>query len=221
MKIAIYTLTRDRLLYTKQTFVSLWEHAGYPFDHFIVDNGSTDGTPEWLTENAGRFRALLLQPENRGISSGSNIALNTIRDMGAYDLVVKMDNDILVLTADLLARIVSLCTFCDMSRWLLSPAWTADSATYPPVRVDYHEFGAYRIGRTGQAEGGFQIAHVSTTAEYRYPMTLPLARGQDSDFSEWFRRQGGECGYIENLLLHHIGWVNGDMRSRWPEYYER
>ena len=78
MKIAIYTLTRDRLLYTKQTFVSLWEHAGYPFDHFIVDNGSTDGTPEWLTENAGRFRALLLQPENPGIFPRSKFPLKPI-----------------------------------------------------------------------------------------------------------------------------------------------
>jgi len=55
MKIAIYTLTRDRLQYTQDCFSSLWQNAGMPFDHYIVDNGSEDGTVEWLMQEAERL----------------------------------------------------------------------------------------------------------------------------------------------------------------------
>jgi len=42
MKIAIYTLTGDRLEYTKYCFDLLQKKAGYSYDHYIADNGSTE-----------------------------------------------------------------------------------------------------------------------------------------------------------------------------------
>ena len=50
-KIAVYTLTRDRIEYTKECFAMLESKAGIEYDHYIVDNGSQDGTVEWLKEN--------------------------------------------------------------------------------------------------------------------------------------------------------------------------
>jgi len=91
MKVAIYTLCRDRLAYSKRCFRSLWQNAGYPVDHYVIDNGSTDGTVEWLYSNAKRFKKIVLEPDNTGISYASNMALDIIGN--GYDLIVKMDND--------------------------------------------------------------------------------------------------------------------------------
>lgn len=50
-KVAVFSLTYDRLAYTKECFDSMYKTAGYPIDvHVIVDNGSKDGTIEWVKE---------------------------------------------------------------------------------------------------------------------------------------------------------------------------
>ena len=120
MKVAIYTLTRDRILYTKRCFRSLWQNAGYPVDHYVIDNGSADGTVEWLANNKSRFALVVLCPENIGISRASNLALDIIGDN--YDLVVKMDNDCEIVTPNLVAEMVKV--FRDAPRpMMLSPEW--------------------------------------------------------------------------------------------------
>jgi GT2 family glycosyltransferase len=48
VRIAVVTLTRDRLEYTKHCFETLRVNAGCDYDHFVLDQGSGDGTAEWL-----------------------------------------------------------------------------------------------------------------------------------------------------------------------------
>jgi len=92
MKIAIYTLTRDRLEYTEHCFASLKAQSwGYPYDHFVFDNGSQDGTVDWLRNEYKPF-FLARDDYNKGISLASNILLSEIFH-GNYDLIIKMDND--------------------------------------------------------------------------------------------------------------------------------
>lgn len=52
MNIAVYTLTRDRIEYTQRSFAALRENAGCEFVHVIVDNGSEDGTVDWILKYA-------------------------------------------------------------------------------------------------------------------------------------------------------------------------
>ena len=49
MRVAVLSLTRDRLVYTRHCFAKLHEFAGCEFDHYVLDQGSKDGTDEWLT----------------------------------------------------------------------------------------------------------------------------------------------------------------------------
>ena len=107
MKIAIYTLTRDRLEYTKHCFDTLRDKAGMDYDHYIADNGSTDGTAQWLQENEIRFKKVILLPENVGISVGSNMMLDEIFK-SEYDIIVKMDNDCEVWTKNILKHVSQL-----------------------------------------------------------------------------------------------------------------
>ncbi|GAC1657623.1 MAG: hypothetical protein NVS9B1_15850 [Candidatus Dormibacteraceae bacterium] len=63
----------------------------------VVDNGSTDGTPEllgrWVAE--GPRRRVIKMPENTGFAGGCNAGARA----AAYDLIVFLNNDTFVLAA--------------------------------------------------------------------------------------------------------------------------
>lgn len=215
MKVAVYTLCRDRLFYTKRCFRSLWQNAGYPVDHFVIDNGSTDGTVEWLYSNAKRFKKIVLEPDNTGISYASNMALDIIGDN--YDLIVKMDNDCEIVTANLVAEMVRV--FKDAPRpMMLSPK--VEGINRQPRRAYTLTVGGYEIGRTGIVGGLCHWLPAATYQRYRYPVDLPKAWGQDDHLCDWLYKQGIEMGYVEALTVNHADGTDGQAQ-RFPEYFER
>jgi glycosyltransferase involved in cell wall biosynthesis len=217
MKIAIYTLTRDRLEYTKYCFATLREKAGYPFDHFIVDNGSQDGTVEWLKENEKDFAKVIYNPENRGISVGSNQALKEIQ---GYDLIIKMDNDCLVQTDGILDKIVKIY----QSRGIFSPQYVlspyVNGINNQPTRGLLSGLGGYTIGQTSIIGGLFHIVPNEVYSKYTYDETLPLAKYQDDFFCKWVKENGGVVGYIEELKVEHYEGTDNQAK-RFPEYFQR
>ena len=232
MKIAIFSLTRDRLPYTQLCFERLREAAGHPFDHFVLDNGSQDGTREWLLSEYAhrRIHSLELLPDNSGISEGSNDCLRQIwsahRWPGVpdgrcyYDLIIKFDNDCWVESEDILSQIVEI--YEDMRTfdpvWILSPR--VEGLIHQPERVRDTMRGERRIGVTGIVGGLFQCVPARVYRKYRYPESLPLAKGQDDHFCHWAQVNGARLGYIEDLVVHHHETTNG-QRLRFPEYFER
>ena len=114
LSVAIYTLTWNRLGYTRKMFDGL-KKAGYPFDHFVVDNGSEDGTQGWLRKQ--KLQGLILNRENRGIIGATRQIRDTVCE---YDMVVKVDNDCEILTEDWLARMVNVFEKLD-GKCLLNP----------------------------------------------------------------------------------------------------
>jgi len=95
----IMMVTYNRLKLTKETFELALNTAGKKFNLVIVDNGSTDGTVEWLRERKsnifGQFLTLVILPENKGIAYGRNAALKAARE--AYPetkYFCTLDNDI-------------------------------------------------------------------------------------------------------------------------------
>src|SRR5258708_14063597 len=107
MRIAVYSITRDRLDYTKHCFASLREKAGQDFDHYLWDNHSEDGTKEWLLANLDDFAYVNLAASNYGIAQASNELIKVIKQRGPYDLIIKMDNDCEVVSDDILAKIAA------------------------------------------------------------------------------------------------------------------
>src|SRR5690349_4481936 len=90
MKIAVLTLCRDRVEYTRTCFASLRANAGIDYDHFVLDQGSLDETWEYLSSIPLKKRIRL--EENVGLCPG----LNRLLEAGAaegYDVVVRYDND--------------------------------------------------------------------------------------------------------------------------------
>lgn len=223
MKIAVYTLTRDRLAFTKMAFESLRKKAGYEFDHFVIDNGSEDGSAEWLEGEIRekRIRSLTLNRFNAGISHGSNQALDLIlAPLAEYNLIVKFDNDCVVQSANVLGQMIeiyeSLGSFGPT--YILSPA--VQGINRQPARGRFTQLAGRRVGIVGIVGGLFRCVPRHVYAGYRYPESLPKAKGQDDHFCDWARKNGAELGYVEGLTVEHYLSTDGQAKE-YPAYFER
>lgn len=65
--------TYNSLHYLKETIRSIYDQVEKPFI-FITDDGSIDGTREWLKENSSLFKILRISRKNVGIVKGRNVA---------------------------------------------------------------------------------------------------------------------------------------------------
>lgn len=90
MKLSIITLTYNNLKYTKKYIESLYKYTRN-FELIIVDNGSTDGTREYLKTLSGNVK-LIFNDENLGFSKGNNQGIKIAE--GEY--IGFLNNDILL-----------------------------------------------------------------------------------------------------------------------------
>lgn len=223
MKVAVYTLTRDRVEYTRHCFATLYEKAGHPFDHYILDNGSSDDTPQYLEDliikNPDRNITYYPSKINLGISAGSNKCLELIADHN-YDLIIKMDNDCEVVSDDIIKRIVAIYENIGKysSRFILSPK--VNGINRQPTRGAYTTLSNYRIGLTAIVGGLFHVVPASVYRVYRYPTNLKPGHGQDDHICHWFKQQGGQVGYIEGLEVNHYETTDCQAK-RYPDYFKR
>jgi glycosyltransferase involved in cell wall biosynthesis len=219
MKIAVYSLTFNRLNYTNFCFRSLWKHAGYPYDHYLIDNGSQDGTVEWLKRYSNKFKEINYLPENIGISKASNLMLDAISEKN-YDLIIKMDNDCEIVTDGIIKKFVNIYKAIDKLRiplvkttenvtitrkkdiksYILSPIV---NNTSPLIKIGDCTVGGVEIKLTSIVRGVFQVVPTGVYSKYRYPEVLPKSSGQDSNFCDWARERGIQLGYIENMIVNH------------------
>lgn len=225
MKIAIYTLTRDRLEYTREFLRLLEANAGCEYDHYILDNGSEDGTAAWLVgclDKTPHFQ-VILQPENLGISKASNICVREMLDRGVYSLIVKMDNDLALCYPGTLAAVANIYSTCpEAERWVLSPRVTG--INNQPRRVRTHELAGHPIGVTAIVGGLFHAVPAPIYRQFMdaggYDDTLPKAHGQDDQLCDWLARNGYAKGYIEDLEVEHMRGTNQQALDH-PEYHIR
>jgi len=97
-RLNIALMTFNALAYTKLCLASLKQHSTEPYNVFIVDNGSTDGTREWLAEQTDENLFVEFSPANLGVPGGRNRLLQLIQPhLRESDFVIFMDNDIEVM----------------------------------------------------------------------------------------------------------------------------
>ncbi len=88
-KIPILTITFDRLSYTKKAIEAIRENTKN-YIHFIWDNGSTDGTPQWLKTIEDENTIINYSDKNTGLVYPMNMFFDKFSD---YKYVAKVDND--------------------------------------------------------------------------------------------------------------------------------
>lgn len=100
-------VTWNRLALTIRCIESLVQHADHPFRLFVADNGSSDGTRDYLLGlyEKGIIHRLLLFDKNYGIAPASN-SLWELSDSKFY---LKLDNDVEIKKKGWLTEMASIC----------------------------------------------------------------------------------------------------------------
>ena len=210
MNVAVLSLTRDRLDYTRHCFTSLTENAGCDFDWWITDQASTDGTPEWLVENTDA--TVFMLDENIGISRALNMMLDDALTAADYDVVVKVDNDCELRTPDTLNAVCEATLEWGM---LLSPHIRGLRDTPPTLK----QIGPVAVK---PVIGGIFMAAPAAIFKngYRHNPGNPLWAGDDYNLCAWWQRKGGHVGYLDGYEAWHYETTDG-QHERYPDYFAR
>ncbi len=220
-KVAIFSLTYDRLDYSKACFASLFDKAGYPFDLYITDNGSQDGTVEYLKDLEAKYPDrvhVIYNPKNVGISKASNQALDAIFER-EYDIVGKYDNDALSLTTGWLEKVVDIWN--RNNRMVLS-CYIEGLRDNPggAQRIAHGQIAGELVGITKHMGGICCFADARAYESYRWEEQSFLHGVQDWEFSQHLLRNGYQLGYLENWYIAHIDSTQG-QHERYPQYFQR
>jgi glycosyltransferase involved in cell wall biosynthesis len=209
VNVAVLSLTRDRLEYTKHCFQTLWDNAGIEFDHYVTDQGSTDGTVEWLHANTDA--TVYAYPENVGIVPALNMMLDDVLAQAEYDVIVKVDNDCELLTPDTL-RVV--CEAVMDRGAILSPHIHGLRQPPKPTRV------VSGVSVTDVIGGIFMATPAEVfSSGYRHPR-IPTLDGEDFNLCQWYRARGGYVGYVDGFHANHYETTDG-QHARFPDYFAR
>jgi len=88
-------LTHNALHHTKRCIASLQAHTSVPWCAAILDNASTDATPQWLSALNDPRIAVELGADNLGVGGGRNWLLQQlVPSLQDDELLVFLDNDI-------------------------------------------------------------------------------------------------------------------------------
>jgi len=218
-RVAVYTLTYDRLKYTKQSFASLKKTAGYLYDHYVVDNGSKDGTQEWLKENIDEDK-LILNEKNVGISKASNQAVDLIKQHGGYDIIVKWDNDCIGLTKNWLTKMIEIWKSNHM--FALS-CYVQGLADHPggASRLGFGLVKGELVGVTKHLGGICHFVDARAYDVFRWDENSFLHGVQDLEFSQWLQFHQYSMGYLENYFVSHGPMGTELQKKDYPDYFER
>jgi O-antigen biosynthesis protein len=193
-KVVVMMVTYNRLELTKQTIDALLPSTKYPFDLVIVDNGSKDGTVEYLQQLSIPNLHLNLLVENKGIAVGRNIALKMADDLKAV-YYCTIDNDV-----KLPQNWLEDCLGIIKANKNYSIGVNFEPSPYPLVTKNGWTFQHKPAGNLGTALTVFskqlhQMIGFFNTEYNKYGL-------EDSDFFMRARVAGFQLGYLSEMGIH-------------------
>jgi len=219
LKVAVFTLTKDRLEFTRKTFESLNKLAGYDFDHYIVDQGSSDGTKDWLKKYAKAYKAKIIwNDKNMGIPYASNQAIEEIKK-GDYDLVCKVDNDVLFKTTGWLKAMIDI----------YSVIWPIALSPYPEGLIDnaggvnrfnYGWLAGQFLGFVMHLGGMVTCVPMEVYKHFKWPRMAFMHGGNDVLLSSWLNNNNYQLAYMENHRAEHMEGTRRQL-EKYPEYFKQ
>jgi glycosyltransferase involved in cell wall biosynthesis len=221
LRVAVFTLTMDRLEYTKRSIEQAKKTAGYPFSWFVVDQGSQDGTKEWLKEQKW-IQKIIYNEKNVGIAKGWNQAVDTIIESGKYDIIIKLDNDAEMLTQNWLQAMIEI--FKINRRVILSPC--VEGLEDSPGGVlrqtssgasPYMTINDKILGLVPNLGGICFAAPKELYDNFRFEEETFWMGNKDYMLSQYAKQTGYGLFYMEEYRIWHIDGTKG-QKAKYPEY---
>ena len=193
-KVLAIVVTFNGMKWLERCLGSLRDSCPRP-DVLVVDNGSTDGTREWVRVNFPEVE-MVLRDDNPGFGAANNIGLRLALDRG-YDYVYLLNQDAWVEK--------------DTLRLLIDAAG-AGWGILSPVQND----AAGRMDRQFERkcgkflEGGQPVAEVPFVMAAHWLIPVEVVR-KVGGFSPAFKQYGEDDNYIDRL--HYFGLQCAVVRS--------
>lgn len=232
LRVAVLTISWNRLNFLKETYASMHETAGYDFDHYLVMNEASEEEQTWTQGNSFSSSAFL--PTNQGCPSAYNIGLqmmiathkNAKQVSDAYDIVVLTDNDVKFKSNNWLADIVDL--FERTTKLVVSPyvEGLRDNPGGAP-RQGIEEAGIPKTGFIDKHRLGF-VRHMGNIVQALPAKFFDGFRFQEETFkhgTQSFQVAGASfsrgfvLAYMEDVYVEHLYTTVGQEKMI-PEYFE-
>ena len=224
---SIVVVTHDNLDLNRLCLESLAARTEWPgYEVIVVDNGSSDGTPEMLARFAAahpRFRVRAL-PENRGFPAAVNLALAE----ATGDPVVLLNNDTVVTRGWLTGLRRHLAA--DPSLGLVGPVTNAiaNEARVDAGYADLRGLPAWSAAWSRAHDGEttdipmlafFCVAIRRRTLEEVGSLDERFGLGlfEDGDYNRRVRAAGWKARCARDVFVHH--WQNASFRRLGKDAY--
>ncbi len=213
--VSVVVLCFNQLKHTKLCLESIVAKTRAAYELIIVDNGSSDGTPEYLRSFAQEHEhvRLVINHDNLGFAGGNNCGMAVARG----DLVVLINNDTVVTDGWLEAMIGTF----DRNPGCMIVGPRSNQVTGPQLVADpgYQDLEAmpafaseWASAHRGQDEEsqrviGFCIAIHSALIDDIGGLDEVFGRGnfEDDDFCLRTRAKGHRIFIAHEVFIHHTG----------------
>lgn len=201
IKVSIVILTFNQLDLTKECLKSIEVNTNVPYELILVDNASTDGTPEYLEKYCGNIsgkcisKRLIKNQHNIGFAPGVNQGLDICQ--GEY--VCLLNNDTVV-TQDWIVKLIDSLEN-DEKAEIVGPVSTG---TFYPQYVENEE-SIDGIVRESNILYGFcevfrrELLFKIGCLDERYR----IGNFEDHDFNERILKNNGKLLVAGNVFIEH------------------
>ena len=215
-RVAIAIVTYNRIEMLRECLAAVRQQTVPAEEVIVVDNGSTDGTREWLGSVSG---ITVFRQENLGASGGFSRAMKE-GYRGGHDWILCIDDDVMLCPNTLEELIKSPVARAEEVGFLACRVVSRAGLTYmTPAPADRFPLWYDTLGSGGYVrvtDANFAGFMVSRTAIKRrgLPVTEFFLWEDDREYSERIARVMPCYLVINSVVVHHQGRDGRDFRGK-------